>query len=633
MSILCSLKNIHLAFGDKVLFDGAALNISTEDRIGLLGLNGTGKSTLFSILNQTTAPDISTPPFEFDKAKGATSDGTPFSVFQVPQDFILPKEEHQSIRNYLYTFYPHFKKWVEEGSYEELEEVGGWDIIQGYESYLRFFGFEDLDQSVLPLSGGEQKKILLSIGFASPASLILWDEPTNHLDMETIRTFEEQLEIMNRSYILITHDRYLLSKLTNKILHIQRGEIKEFKGGYTDYLEFLAEQEAARLKLLERLKNNLRRETAWMRQGIKARGTRSKKRVENYLSLAQKVANIKSQAKQQMNASLMASKRKTKKLVEMQEVGISFDNRTLFKEISLIIRQKDKVGLLGNNGVGKSTLTHLIAGIQVPSTGRVEIAEHLVIKKFSQTRDELDPNMTAFQLIGEGNDFIHLPDGRQKHVMSYLSQFLFSKDDVHRTISSFSGGEKNRLQLACNLKTPADLWIFDEPTNDLDLETVALLEEKLTEFAGALILISHDRSFLATVTNKTWLISEGELEVFEGGYDQVEAFLEVREIEKKLAQAENKEIKKLKQKESKESADTPRRLTYKEKIRREKLPEIISQTEDQLSQLEQQVANFDFSAMDQSTDRAFKELNQTKDQMEEALLSLYEELETLSSMK
>ena len=334
MGILCTLKNINLAFGSKTIFNNAFLTIHQQDKIGLLGLNGKGKSCLLNIIAETIMPDTSTPPFRFDKTKG---DGNPlneFSVFLVPQEVPLKGNENIKINEFLYLFHPQIGKIHKElqevnqllakelhdnhqnlilkqkNLLEKLEHLKGWELFNSYESYLKFFNVWWPNKLIKDLSGGEQKKVLLSLGLSANANLILWDEPTNHLDLETIKLFETELmQSTNKTFIVISHDRYLLNKLTNKILHIDNGEIKNFKGGYSEYLEHLETMEEARKTLLAKLSNSLKRETEWMRQGIKARGCRSKKRVENYQNLLTSVGDIKAQAKKELSLNLHDSKR------------------------------------------------------------------------------------------------------------------------------------------------------------------------------------------------------------------------------------------------------------------------------------------------------------------------------------
>ena len=629
MSLLCSLKNIGLHFGPKVIFKEAQLSVSVGDRIGLLGLNGKGKSTLFKILTGDVIPDHTTPPFEFNKARGDGDENKRFSLFYVPQELPIQGLAHISLKDYFFVFYPELKI-VYEKSLHDFEELHGWEMIQNYESYLKYFGHEDLTKKVSDLSGGEQKKILLSLGLSSTANLILWDEPTNHLDIETIKLFEDELNSTSKAFMLITHDRFLLSKLTKRIFHIQHGRIENFTGSYTDYLAFLERSEQSKLRLLDKLKNNLEREQAWMRQGIKARGTRSKKRVENFLGLKEKVSTIRSEAKKNLDITLSQSNRQTKILVSFQNLSFAYpDQRALFQSISGEIHKGNKIGLLGNNGVGKTTLLKLIKNELLPLSGNMKTADNLQIKYFSQKRDELEIDMTPYQLLGDGSDFVDLPDGSKKHVSSYFESFLFHRDDIHRPLKTFSGGEKSRLQLAVNLTKAGDILIFDEPTNDLDLETIQILEEKLSEFPGAVILISHDRAFLSTVTNKVWLIDNLQLQNFEGGYDQVAPYLEALQLEKELSDSERSDPKEVEKKEVK--AAPLSKLNNKEKKRLEVLYEEIESTETKSKIIEEKIANLDYTKLADPKNQELKILTDAQGILEERLLALYQELEDLEA--
>lgn len=628
MSLLCTLKNIRLSFGPKIIFNNAQISVSVGDRIGLLGLNGKGKSTLFKILTEDLIPDHCTPPFEFNKAKGDGDENKRFSLFYVPQELPLNGNTHLSLKDYFYVFYPELKI-IYDRSLHDFEEAHGWDMLQNYESYLKHFGLNDLDKIVSDLSGGEQKKILLSLGLSSLANLILWDEPTNHLDIETIKLFEDELAASTKAFMLITHDRFLLSKLTRKIFHIQNGKIESFNGSYTDYLAFLERSEQSKLRLLDKLKNNLEREQAWMRQGIKARGTRSKKRVETFLDLKERVSTIKSEAKKNLDLTLSKSNRQTKVLVSFSKLGFFYPEQApLFENISGEIHKGNKIGLLGKNGVGKTTLLKLIKNDLMPTAGVMKTADNLEIQYFSQKRDELEIDMTPYQLLGDGSDFVVMPDGTKKHVSSYFESFLFHRDDIHRPLKTFSGGEKSRLQLALNLTKPGDILIFDEPTNDLDLETIGILEEKLTEFQGAVILISHDRAFLSTVTNKVWLIENKNLANFEGGYEQVAPYLELLELEKDIAQ------------EAKEAtpqitiappAKEANKLNNKDKKRLETIYDDIESTEEKTKIIEEKIANLDYTKLSDPKNKELKILTDAQAVLEERLLSLYQELEDLES--
>ncbi len=657
MEILCTLKNLNLTFGPKVLFSQTGLTINEGDKIGLLGLNGHGKSTFFKILTGEIKADSSTPPFAFDKAKDIGEEKQSFSVFRVPQEFqIFVKNE--TISDYIFHFYPTLKTVHAEltsletklsathtnhdflikhqqSLLEHFDHLKGWEIIRSYESYLKFFGFNDLGINVGQLSGGEQKRVLLALGLSTPSPLVLWDEPTNHLDIETIRQLEDELAQSNKTFIIITHDRYLLSSITNKIVHIGHGDIKRFDGSYTDYLEHLKSEEHARIQLLGRLKNRLQREDDWMKQGIKARGTRSKKRVENFHDLKSKISIIKEQAKKELSLTIHNSDRKTKILAKLKNVSFAYNNnnKTLIKNFSMEITKGEKIGLLGGNGVGKSTLLSLIAKELSPASGNVDHADGLRIGIFTQKRSELDNNKTPFEILGNGQDQVNLPNGRSMHVIAYFEKFLFNRDEINRPLHTFSGGERNRLQMALNLSRSADLWIFDEPTNDLDLESLTILETHLAEFDGSLIIVSHDRAFLNNVTNKVWLLENSEIQKFEAGYSQVEAYLEVKSMEDEIADYNASSTQITVNPKDIDTANNPsksQKLTNKEKERIKTLPAIIKLKEHELELIDQEIEAFDFGSVDIEARNSYIELSSKKEANESELLEMYQELEDIN---
>ncbi len=651
MDLLCTLKNIHLSYGSKVIFDNTGISISKGDRIGLLGLNGSGKSSLLNILTEEVTPDKHVPPFIFDKTKSA-EERIGFSIFKVPQEIKL-KNKEVTIENFIYNFYPEIDKLNNELSevnskldennltvidrqkelLEMIEHLDGYNLISSYQSYLKYFGIDDFTIQVASLSGGEQKKILLSLGFSSSANLILWDEPTNHLDLETIKLFETELNNSINAFILISHDRYLLAKMSRKIFHIKDGMIERFNGGYTDYLKFLVKNESSKIKLLDKLNNTLRREDDWMRQGIKARGCRSKKRVEGVYDLKDKIAKIKSTTKDKLVLEISSSNRKSKKIIGIKDISFSYGDKVIFNNINFQIFKGDKIGIMGRNGIGKTTLANIIAG-RISGTGSYSSAEKLTIQFFSQKRLELSDDITPYELLGDGQDFIHVQD-RSIHVMSYFKSFLFNQDEINRPLKTFSGGEKSRLQLAINLTKSADLWIFDEPTNDLDLETIEILESKLKEFPGTILLISHDRAFLSSVTNKILLIENEGVTSFQAGFSQAEAYLDACSYDNILG---DNNISKTSVKLEGEAPviDNKKivvKLTNREKMRVKELPDEIFKLEKILEKYSAKLQDFDFTSINSSDLGNYNSLSCDINFKEEQLLSLYEELESLKSKK
>ena len=645
MTILCNLQNINLVFGEKKIFHNAGLTIHKGDQIGLIGLNGYGKSTLFKILTNQIKPDHSNPPFLFDQSKEY------FSVFLVPQELPIEKFQDLNVKNFYLAFYPHLYQLhqkinqvshqIADGDHSaktlnqqqkllhEFEVNHGWEIQNSFESYLKLFGIKQTDTPLNKLSGGEQKKLALSAGLSARAELVLWDEPTNHLDIESIESFEDQLQISNKTFIVISHDRYLLNHVSNKIFHIDNSKINQFQGSYIEYLEYQEEKEKERLKQLDKLQNRHRRELAWMRQGIKARGTRSKKRVEGFHNIQSEISKLKGSAKKLLKLDLQHSGRKTKKLIELKEVEFGYD-QTLFYDLNLGVFKKDKIAIIGPNGRGKTTLINLLAGNLTPNKGTRHQAQDLKVVIFDQKRLTLDESKTPKDVVGDGKDHVITADGTQKHIHSYLENYLFQDHQINRPISTLSGGEKNRLQLAMFMLNQADLWIFDEPTNDLDIETIELLERQLKDYSQAVIIIGHDRAFLDNVVEQTWLVHEKTVEIFTGGYTQVAPYLHALELEKQIAketlpdtgptQDTSSNLEKVK-------------MSNKEKMRWKVIENEITEVEEKLETAQEELASFDFSNISENTNKEYEKLGQAVHDIETQLEKLYEEWEELSSKK
>lgn len=558
MKPLCTLQNLSLTFPHKKIFQNASFTLNEGDKVGVLGLNGHGKSSLFKVLAATLTPDTTVPPFIFDKAKE-------FSLFYVPQE--LPSLDQYTVSDYFYEFHPELlkiklrldklsemfmddnadhDKLIDEQTrlYDEFTRLGEAEIHEKYLSYLKNYEVLNLDKKMSELSGGEQRKVAIALGFSCPHKIVLFDEPTNHLDIGTIEEFEEELQNLKKTFMIISHDRSLLTNVTSKILHIKEGHLRSFDGNYEEYIEFLLEEDKNLKAEISRLNNSHRRETAWIKRGAKARRTKSKKRIEEYENLTSHIQELKSKSHKTVSLNLKHSGRKSKMLIEAKELTHSFGAKALFANLNFKIAKGDKIALLGDNGVGKSTLLKILQKEIEPTAGSVHHVEGLSIGYFSQKREALNDSDTPWNLIGDGQDFVHSNDGTKRHVASYLEGFLFKSEELKRPISTFSGGEKNRLQLAKFMKDAKDLWIFDEPTNDLDIETIGVLEEELKNYEGAVIIVGHDRSFINNVTDSAYLIYDKKLEIFEGGYEQAEYFLEAIELEKKAKSKVQRNVQK-----------------------------------------------------------------------------------------
>lgn len=629
MTTLLTLKNLNLTHPHKTIFKDVTFTLNKGDRIGVLGLNGHGKTSLFNIIANKTTADTTVPPFIYDKNKD-------FTYFYVPQELTATdewtvedyyyyfnpiaykvKQELSKIENLLETTSDNFDRLLERQAelFDELNHMKDHESYDKYLNYLTMFGLIDLKSKISSLSGGEQRKVCLSLGLSTTAELILWDEPTNHLDFETIEQFEDELTNSSKTFMVISHDRSLLTNVVDRIIHIQKGKLRSFAGTYNAYLEFLLSEDLRLTKEIDKLTNIQRRETTWIRRGAKARRTKSKKRIEDYSSLNKTIQDLRDQAHKSASLKLKSSGRKSKELIQVKNLTFNYKNSpALFKNLNLIVAQGDKIALCGGNGAGKTTLLNLLMKNIEPTQGTIHQVDNLSVGHFSQKRESLDPNKTPWDLIGEGIDFVISNTGDKRHVASYLEQFLFSSEELKRPISTFSGGEKNRLQLAQFMKHSKDLWIFDEPTNDLDLETIGILEEELKNYQGALIVVGHDRSFLSNVTNKCWIIHEKEIELFEAGFEQAQDYLEALTLQNNL-KSKSKSI-------NDQKKETPQHdsITAKELKRLEQLNQLLSENEKKIANYESDLSQLNFSNRSQENlsliERTKKNINNAKTESE-----------------
>ncbi|MFW5888025.1 MAG: ABC-F family ATP-binding cassette domain-containing protein [Bacteriovoracia bacterium] len=650
MNLLCTIQHLHLSFGGRQIFDDIGLQIHQNDRIGLVGLNGSGKSTLLKVIASLQTADISEPGFTYDKSSFLQKKQR--QITYIPQN--LNFSDKHTIENFLWDFFPslgRIQKRLEEinqkletanpqsNNFQKLLDEqqklltqasleGTEQFVARYKAYLKKFNNYHPDKKLIEMSGGERRKVALALGLSSDAAIVLWDEPTNHLDMEAVEIFEQELNNASQGIILITHDRYLLDRTVNKIFHLNRGQLKSYQGNFTSYLEQLTTEQKEREKEVDRLQNIYRRELAWMRQGIKARGTRSKKRVETFHQIKGNINQLKDQYHQSANLQLGHSGRKTKQLFEIQNLFFKYDENSIpiLKNINLVLGKKTKLGLLGPNGHGKTTLLRILLGeIKDFQADVFKKADDLEAYFFKQNREALDKTKTPWQEIGEGKETLNTPFG-EVHISSYLQKFLFQSEDFHRPLDTFSGGEINRLQLAKFMKNSADLWIFDEPTNDLDIETLGLLEEELSSYQGAVIIVSHDRAFLENIVDHYWLLQDGSLENFA---DLPKAMKQWREkkVGNEISKAES-----LPPKEDVKSTGSSKpktKPTYQQKRRWEIIDQEIEKAELKVEKLEQELADFDYQNNDSSQ---LSELNQKLITAQKELDSIYEEWNELDEL-
>jgi ATP-binding cassette subfamily F protein uup len=479
------------------------------------------------------------------------------------------------------------------------------------------------------LSGGWKRRVALARALVIDPEVLLLDEPTNHLDFESITWLEEQVLNFQGAVLFVTHDRSFLQKLATRIVDLDRGNLVSWQGTYDDYLARKAAALEDEANQNAEFDKKLADEEVWIRQGVKARRTRNEGRVR----ALEKLRNERAQRRNQQGTSKLALERgdqSGKKVIEVNNISFSYGDKPIIKNFSTLIQRGDKIGLIGANGAGKSTLLKLLLKQLDPDTGVVDQGTKLEIAYFDQLRDQLDPNMSVADTVADGNDYVEIA-GNKRHVMSYLGDFLFAPARARSPVRSLSGGEKNRLLLARLFTRPANLIVMDEPTNDLDLETLELLEEKLVNYDGTLLLVSHDRAFLDNVVTSVFVLEgDSKVDEFVGGYSDWIAYKrEAQQIATNKAKAEQAKQKNVDTTAAPKNA-TKKKLSFKEQQELERLPGQIDELETKQAELTQLINDPSFYKKDQAV------INKTMDELKQAELSLeqliqrWDELENLA---
>jgi ABC transport system ATP-binding/permease protein len=496
---LITLLNAHIVFGERPLLDEAQLTVQAGERLGLIGRNGTGKSTLLGVLAGRTPLDDG----ELQRREG-------LRLGLVEQEPQLPNAE--TLQDSLLLRAKVCAAWSEGAPADEREH---WRLQSRLEEFLHRFGLTGVT-SPPSCSGGERKRAVLALALALQPDLLLLDEPTNHLDIEAIERLE-QLLLKVPAAIVITHDRAFLDRITSRIIELDRGVLRSYPGSFSAYEQRKDEELAAEDAARRRFEKFWQQEEAWIRKGVEARRTRNEGRVRRLEQLRIERATRRERLGN-IRLTLNAGERSGDLVAELDRVSKHFAARPLIEDLSMRIMRGDRIGLIGPNGAGKSTLIRLILGELAPDAGMVRLGTRLSIAYFDQLRAQLDPSMTLAEAISPGSDWVQLGSER-KHIVSYLGEFLFPAQRAKSQISMLSGGERNRLLLARLFAQPANLVILDEPTNDLDIESLELLEERLQDYKGTLLLVSHDRRFLDNVITQT-LAAEGHgvWREYAGGY-------------------------------------------------------------------------------------------------------------------
>ncbi len=581
---LLRIKNLSIAFGIHRLLDEANLIIKRGERIGLLGRNGEGKSTLLKIVNRE---------IPYDEGELQGMEAIKIAKLDQAPSLLGPESVYQLVASGLGEIGHSISRYHElsmQGTEEALHEMSdlqthieaehAWPLMNNIEKTISRLGLTG-DDRVADLSGGWKRRVSLARALVIEPDLLLLDEPTNHLDLDAIEWLEKQLLQFNGAILFVTHDRTFLEKIATQIVDLDRGKLTAWSGRYSDYLRRKAaslEEESRQNAVFDK---KLAQEEKWIRQGIKARRTRNEGRVR---ALQQMRNDRAARRERQGSANLKVAddSRSGKRIIEASHLNFSYDDKTIISDFSTVVQRQDRIGVIGPNGAGKTTLINLLLGKVTPDSGQLKLGTNIEVAYFDQLRGQLEPEKTIVEFIGEGRDEITIA-GRSRHVISYLNDFLFTPARARSPIKSLSGGERARVLLAWLFSKPVNFLVMDEPTNDLDIETLELLEEVLLEFKGTLILISHDRTFMDNVVTSTLVLDgKGNVAEYVGGYteamQQISNTQETTPIVKTEATRQTATA-------SPAPASDKKKLAYKEQRELDAIPEKIDTLENEQSKL------------------------------------------------
>ena len=547
---IINIEHIEKIFGDKVIFDDASLGIQQGDKIGIIGINGTGKSTLLRIIAGEEEPD-----------RGEVIRQNGLKILYLPQNPEFPREG--TLASYVLKGDPQTD----------------WQV----ESYLNILGITDLEAPFATLSGGQKRKAALARALSQDFDVLLLDEPTNHLDMEMTGWLEEYLRNMRKTLLMVTHDRYFLDRTVNKILEISRGSLYEYEADYSGFLELKAQREEMELASERKRRSILRIETRWAQRGCRARSTKQRARLERLEELKKGKAPLKDQ-----NVELESQTvRMGKKTIELSHISKSYGDKVLIRDFSYIFLKNQKVGFIGKNGCGKSTLMKIIAGLVAPDSGTVEKGETVRIGYFAQEEPEMDPSQRVIDYVKDMGEYFRTGEGRIS-ASQMLERFLFTPDMQYSPIEKLSGGEKRRLYLLGVLAGEINVLIMDEAGNNLDIPTMTILEEYLLSFQGIVITVSHDRYFLDNVADRIFEFDgQGGLCQYEGGYTD---YLEAKKNRKdETKEPEQPQTKKEGNRDWKGPRQAKLKFSFKEQREYETIDQEIADLEERIGKLEEEI--------------------------------------------
>ena len=634
---LITLENIYKSFSEKPLLSDVKLTITSEDKIGIIGVNGAGKSTLLKIIAGVEQEDSGI----ITKMNGLNISYLPQHIDFNPEDRAIDHvfngtgEIMEVLREYEHVL-EELKSNSDNAQLQQrlfkltnkIDALGGWHIESEAKALLTKLGITDFDAKMGKLSGGQRKRVGLCNVLIAPCDLLILDEPTNHMDNEIIDYMEELLKKRKGGVIMITHDRYFLDRITNRIFELDRGELYSYQGNYSVFLE----KKAERMQLMESLENkrqNLyRKELAWIKRGAKARSTKQKARIDRFEELKETSYKI-NEEKMELNT---AASRLGKKIIELDDISKSFGDKVIIKDFSHIFTKEERVGIIGNNGIGKSTLLNIITGKLKPDDGDVIKGDTVKIGYFTQENVELDGSMRVIEYIKDVAEYITTNDGSKITASQMLENFLFDGTMQHSFVSKLSGGEKRRLYLLRILMDAPNVLFLDEPTNDLDIQTLTILEDYLDRFNGTIIAISHDRYFLDRVANRIFSF-EGNGKILElvGNYSDYKEYKDIKAEEEVATTNSNIKEKKAGENKNKKEKQIKLKFTFKEQREFDTIDEDIEKKEEEITRVETEInqCGSDFVKLQQlleDQNRLKEELNFLLERWE-YLNEVFEEIE------
>lgn len=627
MSNLITLENVCLAYGLSPLLDHVKFQISKGERVCLIGRNGAGKSSLLKIIDGTIKPDSGTvwrkPNLRFARLEQELPQNLNMTIFEYVSEGLAEAGKllaaYHAITQRIVHEHTEKDLLEMEKLQHQIDALNAWQFDQNIQTILTKLEL-DPDKRIADLSGGWQRRAALAKALVASPELLLLDEPTNHLDIHAIQWLEDQLISSQVGLLFITHDRALLQRLATRIIELDRGQLTSWPGDYENFLRRKEEMLHAEAKQNADFDKKLAEEERWIRQGIKARRTRNEGRVRALEAM--RVSRSKRREVQgKATFNVNEGEKSGQLVVEVENISHSFGGKPVIKDFSLRVMRGDRIGLLGPNGAGKSTLLNILLGNLVPQEGKVHIGTKLQVAYFDQLRQTLDLEKSVMENVAEGQDFIEL-NGKRQHIISYLTDFLFTPQRAMTPVKALSGGESNRLLLAKLFSKPANLLVMDEPTNDLDIETLELLEDLLANYQGTLLLVTHDRTFLDNVVTSTLVFEgNGKIEEYIGGYEEWQR--QRKEIPEVKSTNKNEPVKPKEKTQSK-------KLSYKEQRELDELPKLIEKYENKQFELQTKMADPEFFKQKQEL------INKTMDELknlEAELNKSYQRWEELEAMQ